>query len=166
MPIVRPPLSIICIRLFLRLEHPGFFTGMTSHLQTSSGTPGIAPGSRSGARGQENYAETSLDSHEFAQALWVYPGCPSWARPIRSLRRGHTRDRRFRCEQALTSVCPVEIVQIRRLSLSRFAVASCLTNRRGAQCLRLHRVTQQRGSRRVSGVRAPWCMGLGNGLLP
>jgi hypothetical protein len=43
------------------------------------------------------------------------------ARPSRSFRQGHIRDRRFRCEQALSSLSPVEIVQI-PLPLSPFAV--------------------------------------------
>ena len=49
---------------------PRYITGITRVLHTSClKLPGIALGSCLGTRGQENYAETSLDPHEFALAL-------------------------------------------------------------------------------------------------
>jgi len=65
-------------------ELPGSITGITSASKLPPGAPGIALGSRLGARGQENHTETSLDPHEFVQALWVYPGArfqPCWLVP-------------------------------------------------------------------------------------
>jgi len=46
--------------LDLRPERPGFVIGVTATSKIAPGAPGVAPGARLGARGQENYVETSL----------------------------------------------------------------------------------------------------------